>query len=327
MTTLLCGCDPVFPIFLSGTANREKYYPEFVSGYEQDFIGQLGTRPSSGSRSASARSVPTTARSPRKRTGTQPSSRMSDDEPAFSVDGLYYQIYMSAIGVQMGRSDLTPETFEQGDVRLPRAPRSRGAVGLGPQDYTPMDDYHEMYWDTRRRCRRHGPSRRLESTRTPGKRYRHAADELPPGEPRGPRRVTAPSPTRSPGACRADWSHRWRSSWWPRRTWWPTCYPAPGRCWPATRRSRWSCIGIVYGTVTALGAMALILVYRANRFVNFAHGAMGSVVGVLAIGLYREHDVPFPRRPGARGGGRRGARRHESRCWCCGGSATPRASS
>src|ERR1041384_3816795 len=40
--------------------------------------------------------------------------------------------------------------------------------------------------------------------------------------------------------------------------------------------------------------MALILVYRANRFVNFAHGAMGSLVGVLAIGLYREHGVPFP---------------------------------
>ncbi len=53
-------------------------------------------------------------------------------------------------------------------------------------------------------------------------------------------------------------------------------------------------IGIVYGTVTGLGAMALILVYRANRFVNFAHGAMGSVVGVLAIGLYKKGDVPFP---------------------------------
>jgi ABC-type branched-subunit amino acid transport system ATPase component/branched-subunit amino acid ABC-type transport system permease component len=53
-------------------------------------------------------------------------------------------------------------------------------------------------------------------------------------------------------------------------------------------------IGIVYGTVTALGAMGLILVYRANRFVNFAQAAMGSLVGVLAIGLYREHGVPFP---------------------------------
>ena len=55
-------------------------------------------------------------------------------------------------------------------------------------------------------------------------------------------------------------------------------------------------IGVVYGTVTALGAMALILTYRANRFVNFAYGAMGSLVGVLAIGLYREHGVPFWRR-------------------------------
>jgi ABC-type branched-subunit amino acid transport system ATPase component/branched-subunit amino acid ABC-type transport system permease component len=52
-------------------------------------------------------------------------------------------------------------------------------------------------------------------------------------------------------------------------------------------------IGVIYGTVTALGAMALILTYRANRFVNFAYGAMGSLVGVLAVGLYREHGVPF----------------------------------
>jgi ABC-type branched-subunit amino acid transport system ATPase component/branched-subunit amino acid ABC-type transport system permease component len=52
-------------------------------------------------------------------------------------------------------------------------------------------------------------------------------------------------------------------------------------------------IGVVYGTVTALGAMALILTYRATRFVNFAYGAMGSLVGVLSIGLYREHGVPY----------------------------------
>jgi branched-chain amino acid transport system permease protein len=48
-------------------------------------------------------------------------------------------------------------------------------------------------------------------------------------------------------------------------------------------------IGVVYGTVTALGAMGLILVYRANRFINFAHGALGSLVGVLAIGMVLEH--------------------------------------
>ncbi len=52
-------------------------------------------------------------------------------------------------------------------------------------------------------------------------------------------------------------------------------------------------IGVIFGTVTALGAMALILTYRSNRFVNFAFGSMGSLVGVLAIGMYRQHHVPF----------------------------------
>ncbi len=73
-------------------------------------------------------------------------------------------------------------------------------------------------------------------------------------------------------------------------------YALPGTGPMLTRNAPFAVvvIGVVYGVVTALGAMALILVYRANRFVNFAHGAMGSLVGVLAIGLYREHDVPFP---------------------------------
>ena len=52
-------------------------------------------------------------------------------------------------------------------------------------------------------------------------------------------------------------------------------------------------LGVVYGSVTALGAFGLILVYRANRFINFAHGALGSMVGVLAIGLVKVHGLNF----------------------------------
>ena len=52
-------------------------------------------------------------------------------------------------------------------------------------------------------------------------------------------------------------------------------------------------IGVVYGAVTALGAMGIILVYRANRFINFAHGALGSMVGVIAIGMVLEHGVSY----------------------------------
>ncbi|MHB8328417.1 MAG: branched-chain amino acid ABC transporter permease, partial [Acidimicrobiales bacterium] len=52
-------------------------------------------------------------------------------------------------------------------------------------------------------------------------------------------------------------------------------------------------VGVVYGSVNALGAMGLILVYRANRFINFAHGALGSFVGVLTIGLVKVHGLDY----------------------------------
>ena len=52
-------------------------------------------------------------------------------------------------------------------------------------------------------------------------------------------------------------------------------------------------IGLITGTVTALLAMGLILIYRANRFINFAYGAMGSLVGVVAIALHLQHGWPF----------------------------------
>ena len=45
-------------------------------------------------------------------------------------------------------------------------------------------------------------------------------------------------------------------------------------------------VGAVLGTVTALLAMGLILIYRANRIINFAYGSMGGVAGVLAVDLY-----------------------------------------
>jgi branched-chain amino acid transport system permease protein len=51
--------------------------------------------------------------------------------------------------------------------------------------------------------------------------------------------------------------------------------------------------GAVLGTVTSLLAMGLILIYRTNRFINFAYGSMGSFAGVLAIGMHLQHGWPF----------------------------------
>src|SRR5207248_8069002 len=52
-------------------------------------------------------------------------------------------------------------------------------------------------------------------------------------------------------------------------------------------------IGIITGSVTSLLAIGLILIYRTNRFINFAYGSMGSLVGVLAVGMYLQHHVSY----------------------------------
>ena len=51
--------------------------------------------------------------------------------------------------------------------------------------------------------------------------------------------------------------------------------------------------GVVFGTVTALLAIGLILIYRTSSIVNFAYGAMGGVGGVLAVSLYLDAGMPY----------------------------------
>jgi len=51
--------------------------------------------------------------------------------------------------------------------------------------------------------------------------------------------------------------------------------------------------GVIVGTVTALLAMGLILIYKTSRFINFAYASMGSLAGVTAIGLHLEKGMPF----------------------------------
>jgi hypothetical protein len=182
VTTLLCGCDPVFPIFLSGTANRERYYPEFVSGYEQDFIGQLWDPTFQRQSFGISPLGPNNSQPPEETIGYAAFKSVSDDEPARSVDGLYYQVYMLAIGIQGAGPNLTPETFEQGMFAYPEHLGPAGLWGFGPEDYTPMDDYHEIYWDADAVSAYNGKRGAWKDPQA-GKRYRHGADEMEAGAP------------------------------------------------------------------------------------------------------------------------------------------------
>src|SRR5919109_4599719 len=52
--------------------------------------------------------------------------------------------------------------------------------------------------------------------------------------------------------------------------------------------------GLIIGGLTALVALGMALIYRANRIVNFAQADLGFAPTVLAFLLLTEADVPYP---------------------------------
>lgn len=67
-------------------------------------------------------------------------------------------------------------------------------------------------------------------------------------------------------------------------------YPIVGALLPSGAPVGVTLQGAVFGTVTALLAMGLILLYRTDSIVNFSYGAMGLVGGNLGVNLYLEAD-------------------------------------
>jgi ABC-type branched-subunit amino acid transport system ATPase component/ABC-type branched-subunit amino acid transport system permease subunit len=53
-------------------------------------------------------------------------------------------------------------------------------------------------------------------------------------------------------------------------------------------------IGAVLGSATGLAAVGIILVWRANRVVNFAAGALGGAAGLTAVQLFLTWEWPYP---------------------------------
>jgi hypothetical protein len=154
VTSVLCGCDPVMlALGLTPKANEQGYEPEWLTAglafVEQDIVAQLiDTRQWSRAFGIAynaeseplGRSFPYAAFK----------SVRPGDEPAFGVEEIYYQLYLLAIGVQMAGPNLTPQTFEAGMFQYPDSSGPRGRWGFGPADYTPTDDYREIWWDPNR---------------------------------------------------------------------------------------------------------------------------------------------------------------------------------
>jgi hypothetical protein len=149
ITTILCGCDPIIPVFLSGVANREQYYPEFIivgtALTDADIVGQLWNQ--NFASHAFGVSPLDSFVPPTQTIAYAAYKSVRQDEPAFSVDLIYYQMYMLAIGLQMAGPNLTAQTFDAGMAAYPPKSGPFGLWKFGKGDRTAANDVREIYWD------------------------------------------------------------------------------------------------------------------------------------------------------------------------------------
>jgi hypothetical protein len=182
ITTVVCGCDPVFPIFLTQKAQEQGYQPEWiVTGTaltDQDLVGQLYDQ--NQWKHAFGISYLGSPQPLRASSGYFAYKSVRTDEPAFIVDIIYYQLYMIAIGIQEAGPNLTPQTFQQGMFNYPGGTGPAGTWGFGPGHYTPTQDFREIYWDPTKTSDQNNKQGAYVEPH-PGVRYKQG--QLPPGDP------------------------------------------------------------------------------------------------------------------------------------------------
>jgi hypothetical protein len=151
VTTVMCGCDPLFLTFLTAKAKEQNYSPEWlvtgVALIDNDLIGSIMERGQwsrafgvsfSGPPQPAGRSL-----------GYRAYKAVRSDEPSIGVDLIYNQLLLLAIGVQMAGPNLTPATFEQGMFRYPSRTGPSGTWGFKPGDHSTSDDAREVVWNPR----------------------------------------------------------------------------------------------------------------------------------------------------------------------------------
>src|SRR4029079_9997793 len=148
-TTIFCGCDPIFPVFLTTKASEQNYFPEWVlvgvALTDHDVVGQLMDQDQWQHTSGVSFAGPIVPE--RAGLGYQAYKSFRKDEPSFSVEIIYAQMYELALCIQLAGPHLTPETFEAGMRTYPGGTGPYGTWAFPPGSYTPTRDARILWWD------------------------------------------------------------------------------------------------------------------------------------------------------------------------------------
>lgn len=146
VTTILCGCDPVFDAILSNSANGQAYQPEWLSVWWGDSFAQLTNQTSWAHDIANGGATPDL-----QKTEAYTAFKLADPsgQPAeayYSVPYIMLMLIFSAL--QSAGPDLTPYTFANGFFHLPGGNGTFGPLGFAQGKYDPMVAFQVGAWSS-----------------------------------------------------------------------------------------------------------------------------------------------------------------------------------
>jgi hypothetical protein len=151
VTTVLCGCDPITPLFLAEDAEAQHYDPEWVTLDFGDLFSQLASQASPAewdhSLSGGVASVPLAQQE------AVVAYRLATGDPRAVPPPSYQYVYEPLLllfdALQAAGPDLTPRTFQAGlDSLPPSLPGGQfGPWRFGPGTVDPAAGFQVLRWD------------------------------------------------------------------------------------------------------------------------------------------------------------------------------------
>jgi hypothetical protein len=179
VTTVVCMCDPIAPVFLTAGMTSNAYFPEFLlPGFgllDYDILGRLYD-PQQMAHAFGSSNLPvltdlddTDQARVWRATGRQGHPCGAN---GCGIPWAYFNLV--GIAIQMAGPQLNPLTLERGllqDMADMYGGPETSYISYGPGDYTAYEDAKEVYWDPNARSRVDGKAGAYVPLNG-GKRYR-----------------------------------------------------------------------------------------------------------------------------------------------------------
>ena len=146
VTTVICGCDPLFPILLDQAADQQEYSPEWVQIGFLDPEGRLPEQDQMAHAISQEGTAVPAQQSEAYKVFEQADPGGTPAEQYYSV--AYYDMLYLFDGLQAAGPDLNPDTLAQGFFSMPRSAMGELGIWQGGQDaFSPLTETQIGWWN------------------------------------------------------------------------------------------------------------------------------------------------------------------------------------